>query len=207
MSLENFHEVRLPMSIAFGAQGGPERRTEIVPLASGSEVRNALWSGSRRRWELGGATTKLETLRELIAFFEARRGALHGFRFRDVVDDRTSVTGDAVSATDVEIGVGDGQQTVFELIKTYGQTVRRIWKPVTGSVRVALDGVETSNGVVIDTSQGEIRFPTPPSAGAVVTAGCVFDVPVRFGADRIETSLDGFGAGRAVQVPIIELLG
>jgi len=206
MSLENFHEVSLPLSIAFGAQGGPERRTEIVPLASGSEARNAVWAGSRRRWELGGATTKLEDLRELIAFFEARRGRLHGFRFRDVLDDRTSSPGDTVAATDVAIGTGDGIRTVFELVKTYGETERRIWKPVAGSVRVALDGAETADGVVIDTSRGEVRFPVAPADGAAVTAGYVFDVPVRFDSDRIETSLEGFGAGRAVQVPIIELL-
>lgn len=206
MSLQNFHEVRLPMAVAFGAQGGPERRTEVIPLASGGEVRNAVWAGSRRRWDLGGAITKLEDLRELIAFFEARRGRLHGFRFRDVVDDRTSLPGETVSATDEEIGQGDGEQTVFELSKQYGDSARRIWKPVTGSVRVALDGIETSDGVVIDTSRGDVRFPEAPAAGVTVTAGFVFDVPVRFDTDRLETSLDGYGAGRAVQVPIVELL-
>ncbi|MEM7662006.1 MAG: DUF2460 domain-containing protein [Pseudomonadota bacterium] len=206
MSLENFHDVRLPMSIAFGAQGGPERRTEIVPLASGGEARNAVWSGSRRRWELGGANTTIDSLRELISFFEARRGPLHGFRFRDIVDDRTASVGEAISSVDQEIGVGDGNKTVFELSKRYGDTVRRIWKPVAGSVRVAIDGTETSDGVVVDINRGEVRFPSPPAVDAVVTAGFVFDVPVRFDADRIETSLDGFGAGHAVQVPIIELL-
>lgn len=207
MSLASFHEVRLPMAIAFGAQGGPERKTEIIPLASGGEARNAVWAGSRRRWELGGAQTKLEDLQELVSFFEARRGPLHGFRFRDIVDDRTAAPGHAVSATDVEIGVGDGEQTLFELTKVYGETTRRIWKPVSGSVRVALNGVETSDGVVVDISRGEVRFPEAPAEDVVVTGGCVFDVPVRFDTDRIETSVDGFGSGRAVQVPIIELLG
>ncbi|MEL7127933.1 MAG: DUF2460 domain-containing protein, partial [Pseudomonadota bacterium] len=41
MSLSEFHDVQLPMAFAFGASGGPERRTDIVALASGGEARNA----------------------------------------------------------------------------------------------------------------------------------------------------------------------
>lgn len=43
-----FHEVRFPDNISRGARGGPERRTQIVELASGDE-RNASWANSRRR--------------------------------------------------------------------------------------------------------------------------------------------------------------
>lgn len=206
MSLSEFHDVRLPLALAFGAQGGPERRTDVVALASGGEARNAVWAGSRRRWELGGAITKIEALHALVSFFEARSGRLHGFRFRDVVDDRSGAPQEAVSATDQRLGLGDGAQTVFELLKHYGETRRRIFKPVAGSVRVAVDGQEVST-IVVDMAQGIVRFQEPPPEEAVVTAGFLFDVPVRFDADLLETSLEGFGAGRAGQVPIIELLG
>lgn len=206
MSLSAFHEVRLPLSLAFGAQGGPERRTDIVTLASGGEVRNAAWSGSRRRWELGGAITKIEALHELVAFYEARRGQLHGFRFRDVVDDRSVKPGETVSATDQTLGLGDGETTIYALTKSYGDTQRRIFKPVPGSVRAAIDGQEIGN-VVSSSAEGTVRFQEAPPAGAVVTAGFLFDVPVRFDTDRLETSLEAFGAGRAGQVPILELLG
>lgn len=206
MSLKSFHEVRLPLAISFGAQGGPERRTEVVALASGGEARNAVWAGSRRRWELGGAITKIEDLHELVSFFEARRGRLHGFRFRDVVDDRSGTPGEVVTATDQTLGLGNGERTVFELMKTYGEVERRIYKPVPGSVRVAIDGHEIGD-VVISSADGQVRFQEPPQMGAIVTAGFVFDVPVRFDTDQLETSLEAFGAGRAGQVPIIELLG
>jgi len=207
MSLAQFHEVSLPLSLAFGAQGGPERRTEIVTLANGQEVRNTRWAGSRRSWDLGGAVSKLGSLRELLDFFESRRGQFHGFRFRDLIDDRTSPPGQAVSATDTVIGTGDGVLDTFSLTKTYGDSVRRIFKPVAGSVRVALDGVETAAGVAVSTTEGTVRFSEPPIPGTVVTAGFVFDVPVRFGTDRLDVTLESFGAGRAVQVPIVELLG
>ena len=31
----DFHDVRFPVHVAFGATGGPERRTEITALMSG----------------------------------------------------------------------------------------------------------------------------------------------------------------------------
>ena len=47
-----FHEVRFPDNISRGARGGPERRTQIVELASGDEERNASWANSRRRYDV-----------------------------------------------------------------------------------------------------------------------------------------------------------
>jgi hypothetical protein len=47
-----FHEVRFPDAISRGARGGPERRTQIVELASGDEERNASWANSRRRYDV-----------------------------------------------------------------------------------------------------------------------------------------------------------
>ncbi len=44
-----------------------------------------------------------------------------------------------------------------------------------------------------------------PDEGARVSAGYVFDTPVRFDADRIEVTLESFGAGRMVAMPLIEV--
>ncbi|HTV69983.1 MAG TPA: DUF2460 domain-containing protein, partial [Rhizobiaceae bacterium] len=43
-----FHDVRFPTAVAFGATGGPERRNEIVQMTSGRERRNTRLSQSRR---------------------------------------------------------------------------------------------------------------------------------------------------------------
>lgn len=207
MSLANFHDVRFPLALAFGALGGPERRTEIVELASGAEVRNALWAGSRRRWDVGGAISTLDELNALIAFFEARRGPLHGFRFRDFADDRSCPPEQAVSPLDQSLGTGDGTTTAFALTKRYGDVERRILKPVAGTLRVAVDGVEAVAGFSLDTSAGTVSFDTAPPAGASLTAGFQFDCPARFAEDRIEASLEAFGAGRIVSIQIVELIG
>lgn len=205
MSLANFHEVSFPVLLALAASGGPERRTEVVPLASGGEARNAVWAGSRRRWDVGSAAAKLETLQMLVEFFEARGGRLHGFRFRDRLDDRSCAAGGTPSATDQVIGTGDGTTTAFQLVKAYGGYSRPILKPVAGTVLVAVDGVPA--GMTVDATTGIVTLDTPPGAGATVTAGYRFDCPVRFDTDRLEVSLDGVGAGRALRVPLVELVG
>ena len=205
MSLANFHEVSFPVPLALAASGGPERRTEIVSLASGAEVRNAIWAGSRRRWDVGSAVLKLDMLQTLVAFFEARGGRLHGFRFRDALDDRSGAPGALVSAMDQVIGTGDGVTTQFELIKSYGDYSRRIRKPVAGTIIAAVDGVETP--ITEDAVNGTVLFDSAPANGAVVSAGFRFDCPVRFDTDRLDITLEAVSAGRAVRVPLIELVG
>ncbi len=115
-----FHEVRFPTAIAFGASGGPERRTDIVALGSGHEERNSRWADSRRRYNAGYGVKSLDDLHAVIAFFEERRGRLYGFRWKDRADWKSCAPGGTPAATDQAIGTGDGAMTAFQLVKTYG---------------------------------------------------------------------------------------
>jgi uncharacterized protein (TIGR02217 family) len=202
-----FHEIRFPFALALGASGGPQRRTEITTLVSGREARNTPHADSRRRWDAGPGLKSLDDVDTLLAFFEARRGALHGFRFRDPLDNRSCKPSLAPQPTDQVLGMGDGVATGFQLVKRYasgGESwTRTISKPVDGSVRVAVDGVEVGFSVALST--GQVTLDTAPADGAEVTAGFAFDCPVRFDTDRLDIALDAIGAGRA-QVPLIELI-
>ncbi len=204
----SFHEVRLPARLAFGSTGGVERRTEIVTLASGFERRSTPWAEGRRRYLIGANLRSLADMATLTAFFEARRGRLYGFRFRDFVDFRSCAPGDTPSASDQPLGEGDGARTSFQLVKFYGDgeegLKRRIVKPVAETVRVAVGGVETA-AFSIDATSGMVTLETAPAAGVPVSAGFEFDVPVRFDADRIEATLESFEAGRMAAVPLIEI--
>ena len=84
---------------------------------------------------------------------------------------------------------------------------RPISKPVAGSVRVSLDGVEQTEGVdfAVDGATGIVTMTVPPGAGSALTAGFEFDVPVRFDADRIEVNLASFEAGEIPSIPVIEV--
>ena len=206
-----FHEVRYPVGLSIGSSGGPERRTEIVTLVNGFEERNSPWAHSRRRYDAGAGMRALDDFAALIAFFEARRGQLHGFRWKDWADYKTCLPSQAVSALDQEIGVGDGVTTVFQLKKTYasgGSTYTRdLVKPVAGSVKVAVAGVVQTLPAefTVEEARGIVALNLPPALGAVVTAGCEFDVPVRFDTDRISASIASFQAGEVPAVPVIEV--
>ncbi|WP_226635620.1 DUF2460 domain-containing protein [Brevundimonas poindexterae] len=201
----SFHEVSLPARLAFGSTGGVERRTEVVTLASGHERRSTPWASGRRRYLIGAGLRSLDDMAALTAFFEARQGRLYGFRFRDFADFKSCAPGAEPGPGDQQIGTGDGVETRFRLAKTYGGQVRTIAKPVEGTVRVAVDGVEVAGGWDVDLTTGEVTFDVAPAEGAPITAGFQFDTPVRFDADRLEITLETFGSGRMVAMPLIEI--
>jgi uncharacterized protein (TIGR02217 family) len=203
-----FHAIRFPLDVALGARGGPERATDIVTLASGREERNSRWAQSRRRYNAGYGVKSRADMQAVLAFFEERRGKFHSFLWRDGLDH--SSNGGVPTALDQEIGTGDGLQTAFQLIKTYGASfdpyVRPITKPVAGSVKVAVDGVQLSAGYSVDSLTGIVTFTAAPADGAVVTAGFLFDVPVRFDIDRLDIELTTFDAADARSIPLVEVL-
>ncbi|SON54889.1 hypothetical protein HDIA_1348 [Hartmannibacter diazotrophicus] len=205
-----FHDVLFPTRIALGASGGPERRTEIVALGSGREARNARWACARRRFDAGYGIKSLNDLYEVIEFFEERRGRLYGFRFKDRSDWKSCPPADIADPRDQVIGTGDGATTAFQLSKTYGGLVphvRPVTRPIEGSVRIAVDGVElASGGFTIDTAGGLVTLTVAPESDAVVTAGFQFDVPVRFDSDRLVINLSHFDAGDIPSIPIVEIL-
>ena len=208
-----FHEILFPLDIALKSAGGPERKTEIVALGSGREERNARWAHSRRRYDAGYGVKTLEALSQVVAFFEERRGRLHGFRWRDRLDHSSAAPGASVTPLDQVIGLGDGTQTQFQLLKLYGAAhapyQRPIAKPVAGSVRVAVSEVEQTQGVAftVDTVTGIVSFLSGhvPGAGAFVQAGFLFDVPVRFDTDYLEVDLSAFAAGSVPRIPLMEI--
>jgi uncharacterized protein (TIGR02217 family) len=204
----SFHEVRFPTGIARGATGGPQRLTEIVTLSSGHEERNTRWAQSRRRYNAGLGVRSVDDLHQVLTFFEARRGRLHAFRWKDHADFKSCPPSQAVSALDQQIGTGDGSTTGFQLIKNYadvaGDYQRIISKPVTGSVMVAVNGVVDAS-VIIDDMTGIVTFQTAPASGATISAGFEFDVPVRFDTDRMEINLSHFEAGQIPDVPVVEV--
>jgi uncharacterized protein (TIGR02217 family) len=156
--VSGFHEVGFPDNIAYGATGGPEFATTVVATSAGHEKRNVNWAEARGRWDVASGLKKQAQIDELIAFFRARRGKAHGFRFKDWTDHK---------ATGQLLGAGDDVLTQFQLVKHYPSVsvieVRSIAKPVAGTVKVYLDGIEQPSGWTVDTTTGLVTFSTAPS--------------------------------------------
>ena len=184
-------------------------------MTSGRERRNARFSQSRRRYDAGTGVRSIEDLYDVLAFFEARRGSLHAFRFRDPFDMKSCRPGETVTAFDQQIGVGDGSEAAVPVGRRAMASVRMpiaatYLKPVAATVRVAVNSSERAARLrVFDRSRhrrgrvsGRQEFRL---RNAVVTAGFEFDVPVRFDTERLEVSLTAFKAGQIPSIPLIEV--
>jgi uncharacterized protein (TIGR02217 family) len=203
-----FHPIRFPIDVALGARGGPERRTDVTTLAGGGEQRNSRWRHSRRRYNAGYGIKSRADMAAVLQFFEERRGRLHGFLWRDGLDHSSG--GALPTALDQAIGTGDGSRVTFQLTKRYGANfdpyLRPITRPVMGSVRVAVGGVELATGWTVDGATGLVSFVVPPAMGAAVTAGFLFEVPVRFDTDRLDVELHSFDGAEVPSIPLVEIL-
>ncbi len=215
----SFHDIRFPVDISLGSSGGPERRTDIITLASGHEERNTQWQSSRRRYNAGYGIRSLDDIHKIIHFFECRRGRLHGFRWRDPTDWKSCAPSAEPSHLDQLIGIGDSTKKNFPLTKTYHSTadvlipdsnwMRIIKKPVWGQVKIAVNGIAqiAARHFTLDPLAGEVRFHDEhvPAPRAQITAGFEFDVPVRFDTDYLEIDLAAFRAGQIPDIPLVEI--
>lgn len=207
-----FHEVRFPTGVSYGSSGGPAFSTSIIRTDSGNEQRVARWNGALRRYNLGYGIKSLDDLYTVQKFFIARHGPAFGFRLKDWTDFTTAANGTGAHAnTDQILGTGNGTQTVFQLRKAYSDTAATVWrtitKPVAGTVLCALNGVNTT-AFTVDTTTGQVTFNTAPGNGVSVSAGCEFDVPVRFGKELdggLRISVDAFQAGTIPDIPVEEI--
>lgn len=207
--MTDFDDVLFPIGISMGSSGGPEFSTEVTEVASGFEQRNQNWAGARRRFNVASGVRTIADHEALLAFFHARAGRARGFRLRDWSDWKSCSVRATPAPTDQLLGSGDGAQQFFQLVKRYVSGpvthVRKITRPVPGSVRVALGGIEQTSGWTIGHATGLVTFAVPPAAGVAVTAGYEFDVPARFDSDRIEASPPAPGVMRFEEIAIVEI--
>lgn len=179
-----FHDVRFPLCIELGAKGGPRFRTTVIGLGSGHEKRNIEWARVRSAWDVSSGVKTKADMAEMIAFFYARQGRAHAFRFRDWSDYQLG----SVSAP-LTVAVGDGGTVAFPLVKRYTSGAyyfaRKITRPVVGSV-VVTTNESPSRSYTVDYNTGIITFTTPPGSGATISAYGEFDVPVRFDQDELD---------------------
>ncbi len=192
--VDAFDDVLFPLALGRHAEVTPGFSTAIMAGAGGAERRQANWAEARTSYDVGLGVRSGADIAALLAFFRARLGPARGFRLRDPFD---------FSGTGERIGTGDGVAKRFALVRHYGDAIRRVTRPVEGSVSVKVAGVATSAFGV--TAGGWVALDVAPAAGAAVTASFQFDVPVRFAEDRLSVSCATWLAGEAVSVPLVEV--
>ncbi len=183
--MSGFHEVQFPLTLSYGSSGGMGFNTQIIESDSAQEQRLVRWSVPRRQYRGVLQEFTKTDIASLIDFYIARQGAAFGFRYKDFADFTTATDHQSAhSNTDIQIGVGDGSNKVFQLIKQYISTpttvTRNITKPIASSLKVSLNDVDQPSGWTVDSASGVLTFTTAPSNTVSVKAGFEFDVPVRF---------------------------
>jgi uncharacterized protein (TIGR02217 family) len=207
-----FLEERLPVALKMGASYsdgyGVERATDPRTGHSYSRLRVA----NPARELVGSYTQATQTMwAGIIDLYHRSYGGHAGFRVRFLDDHSTKNHTDAPTALDQPLDyVSSG---VYQLQKQYGAggtplsiglPVRTIKKPVSGTVKIAVDGTPTTS-FAVDTTTGLVTLDTPPAADAVVTGGCYFDIPCAF-AEKFDINTISFGYRETGQIRLVELL-
>lgn len=180
----------------------PRFSTTIVGVANGSEHRNRNWLHPLRKFQAPEAINCHENVEDLLNFWMITGGPHLAFPIRDPMDFASRRleylnTEPSVYATDQPLGVGDGQQRTFQLQKvyTFGEDsyTRPIHLPVLNKVLIGMnahapsapDPVLPGGPYLVDVERvgGTVTFDHAPLPGIVLTAGFLFDVPVRFESD------------------------
>jgi len=207
--MPSFHETQFPPNISYGAKGGPIRLTQVVQKSNGFEERNQPAEHSRRKYNAAAGLRSIEHVQDILRFWEARRGKLYGFRWKDWADYQTSYGKQVPTDVDVIQGVGDGTEQQFQLVKRYidagEEYIRPIHKPVENTVSISIDDTPLASGWSVDLTSGVVTFDAAPALDAVIKAGFQFDVPVRFDADQLPVSVDAFQAGSVPAINIVEI--
>ena len=209
-----FHEVLFPVDISFGGSGGPGFNTNIIELDSGQDQRIARWENARRKFNVSYASKDYNKISELITFYIARSGCLNGFRYKDWLDYSSApIYTNPPACTDQQIGLGDAATSTFQLVKKYinGSVIktRTITKPVAGIVLIALDGVNQERWLDCRYHHRHRNLYQPTSENVVITAGFLFDVPVRFGKevdDLFSLTMNDIITGNAREIQLVEIV-
>lgn len=202
-----FDEVQFPTDISRGATSRPRRIVDVVTLRSGHEQRNTIWTNSRRSYDISLGLRELDDVYAVQEFWEARRGALRGFRFKDWSDFKSVAPNASVSNADQ--AMASITSTTFQLQKVYSAAsnpwTRTITKPVSGTVTIRDNTGALTEGVdyTVDYSTGIVTF-TPAPTGTP-TAGFEFDVPVRFQDEDLEINVALFDVGSVPSIMLLEV--
>lgn len=179
-----------PLCPRLGYTASPRYSVTISETASAKERRNRNWArplyvytvtiGPNRRDEE-------ELVEELMEFWHAMGGTECGFRFKDWSDYKSCRKFRDVSRTDQFIIATVDSPAGLQMVKTYQfgtrQQVRKILKPVDGTILVADNGVLKTEGAdyQIDYATGLVTLSFSPVGQ--LTWGGEFDVPVRFDSE------------------------
>ena len=211
--MAEFLEERLPLDIRMGASHSDDYAVTITQTAGGAEYRKLVHQYPMRRWTINFTLLRDDLAARVLALYHRAYGRYAGFRVRDVDDYNSSATGRG-TITMLDQPLTRLAAGIYQLRKEYGaggtplgigRPARIVYKPVSGTVIAAKNGVSISSGLSVDITTGVVTVSPAPLVGDTITAGFEFDIPARF-----DSSLDVSSLSRDVRdcgsIDIVELL-
>lgn len=188
--MAEFLEERLPIGVRMGATFADEYRVDITQTANGSEYRRLVHPYPRRVFNVAYTQQTADLWDEILALYHRAYGMFAGFRVKALDDYTTNGRTGTPTATDQALATVTAG-SVYQLQVKYGaggtplgigEPVRTIFKPVPGTTRVAVGGVEVATPAMwsVSTTTGRVTFASnktrsitgiTQTATAVVTVG------------------------------------
>lgn len=169
--------------IIYRSKGGPKFSTSIVTTNSGIEQRQAVWLYPQAEFEVGDQEMREADWEVFKNHFIAVGGMELGFRWKDWGDYKDS--GQGIFGT---TGLGDGGKE-YQAFKRYPMgskaRLRKIRKPVPGTMRVYKNGVDVTASTAIDYTTGIVTLQANATQTDALTWTGEFDLPVRFTTDQL----------------------
>lgn len=195
-----FDEIRLPEEITYNSTRGPEYVTSVYENETHVEHRVLRTPVGRLRYVIHKDLLTIDMIKALEVFMRGRKGRTYGFRYKDWEE---------YQLTDEPL---DNNGTVtLQLIKTYNDAirpeVRKIVKPVAGTVTLKKNGVEfaSAGNWSIDNTTGIITLNTT-WVGSTFTWSGQFDTPVRFASDRMSWTREALNIHNWSSIELVELI-
>ncbi len=163
----------------------PVWETKIYSSQSGRETRIQNWKYPRYRIsikynfltdnDIQSISLDKGDVEKMLAFFNSVGGAFNDFLYFDDLEN---------SVENQAFAVGDGQTTIFQLIRSKTNWV----EPVNGiseKPKIMINGTEAE--ATVD-AYGVVKFSSPPAAGSILTWTGYYYFRVRFNDDELDLS-------------------
>lgn len=159
-----FLEERLTHSVRYGSSWGDEFSVEIAQTSGGAEYRRLIHPLPKRYFNIAYVMDTDSFGAQVLDLYQRAYGMYAGFRVRAEDDYKTN--DGAVTAFDQELEVISAGAT-YQLCKRYGagtplsigRPVRPIYKPVSGTVLVAIDTLAQPTAMwSVDATTGIVTF-------------------------------------------------
>ncbi len=170
--------------LAWSVTKSPMWKTRIQTTVRGRELR--IRDQIYPRWKfqqiysfLSGTvrcTPGYTEIQIMMDFFQGAQGSWDNWLFLDPSDN---------FAANQTIGVGNGSQLSFQLVRSFaGSFAEPIIAPTSWVIR--LDGAVQGSGFSVNTANGVLTFSSPPASGVVITADIHYYFRCRFTTDTLD---------------------